>query len=122
MEISKKLEALLLYNEKRTQAFVDSKEKVNEETNKINKRLEVALQCALNQTQALITEEMRECVRAKAYTTQCSLCGWYGPLDSHRLVPGKDGGEYVLGNVINICPNCHRLLHCYQSQTTCESI
>jgi len=101
MEISKKLEALLLYNEKRTKAFVANKES--------EKRHKAALLSSINHTQALITEEMRECIRARDYKTQCPLCGWYGPLDSHRLVPGKDGGEYLLGNVINICPNCHRL-------------
>ena len=25
----------------------------------------------------------------------------------HRLIPGRDGGTYVLGNVIGLCDDCH---------------
>ena len=42
---------------------------------------------------------------------ECTLCKWVGPCDRHRIKMGKDGGGYVLGNVIILCPNCHRLLH-----------
>ena len=42
---------------------------------------------------------------------KCTICGWDGPCDTHRIIPGKDGGKYVKGNVISICPNCHRLIH-----------
>ena len=41
----------------------------------------------------------------------CVLCGWSGPCDHHRIVFGKDGGEYTKGNVLEVCPNCHRLIH-----------
>lgn len=44
-------------------------------------------------------------------TNLCSLCGWLGPCDKHRLKAGKDGGGYTPGNIIVVCPNCHRLLH-----------
>lgn len=41
----------------------------------------------------------------------CSLCSWKGPCDRHRLLYGKEGGAYIKGNVVILCPNCHRLLH-----------
>lgn len=41
----------------------------------------------------------------------CVLCGWEGPCDKHRLIAGRDGGKYVKGNVVSLCPNCHRLAH-----------
>ncbi len=31
-----------------------------------------------------------------------------GTLEMHRLVPGREGGTYVLGNVIGCCEECHR--------------
>jgi hypothetical protein len=34
----------------------------------------------------------------------CDYCRTY---DVHRFVPGKDGGEYVVGNMFAICPNHH---------------
>jgi hypothetical protein len=41
----------------------------------------------------------------------CALCGWMGPCDHHRKVKGKTkGAGYVLGNVVIVCPNCHRLI------------
>jgi len=40
---------------------------------------------------------------------KCVVCGWDGPCDIHRIVPGSKGGRYVRGNVEIICPNCHRL-------------
>ena len=43
--------------------------------------------------------------------TKCSLCGWLGPCDSHRVVWGANGGKYKKGNLISVCPNCHRLIH-----------
>jgi hypothetical protein len=41
----------------------------------------------------------------------CSLCGWQGHCDKHRIIKGKDGGTYRHGNVVLVCPNCHRALH-----------
>jgi hypothetical protein len=49
--------------------------------------------------------------RAIVDTSLCSRCGWIGPCDKHRLIAGKDGGNYRAKNVIVVCPNCHRLLH-----------
>jgi len=42
---------------------------------------------------------------------RCSMCNWNGPCDAHRLLMGCNGGKYVKGNVIIVCPNCHRLIH-----------
>ena len=42
---------------------------------------------------------------------QCSVCGWAGPCDKHRLKAAKDGGGYSIENVIIVCPNCHRDYH-----------
>ena len=42
----------------------------------------------------------------------CEECGWdKSRCDIHRIVRGKDGGKYNAGNVIVLCPNCHRLRH-----------
>ena len=42
---------------------------------------------------------------------QCSVCGWVGPCDRHRVISGRDGGEYIEANVQILCPNCHKLKH-----------
>lgn len=44
-------------------------------------------------------------------TIKCSICGWDGPCDRHRIVFGMNGGRYKTGNITILCPNCHRLLH-----------
>lgn len=42
----------------------------------------------------------------------CMVCGWDKTLcDRHRIKLGCDGGQYTLGNVLVVCPNCHRLIH-----------
>lgn len=41
----------------------------------------------------------------------CQLCKWVGKTHFHRIIPGKYGGRYVEGNVIEVCPNCHTLEH-----------
>ena len=38
-------------------------------------------------------------------------CHYSKTLDVHRLVGGKDGGEYVIGNMFAICPNHHAEEH-----------
>lgn len=34
-------------------------------------------------------------------------CGYDKIFQRHRIVPGRDGGRYKLGNVIALCPNHH---------------
>jgi hypothetical protein len=41
----------------------------------------------------------------------CSICGWVGHCDKHRIKLGKDGGRYTKDNVLVLCPNCHRHYH-----------
>lgn len=55
--------------------------------------------------------QARRAMRALTPIHKCSLCGWDGPCDIHRIIFGKDGGEYTKGNVLEVCPNCHRLIH-----------
>lgn len=38
-------------------------------------------------------------------------CDYGRTLDVHRLVEGKDGGKYSLGNMFMICPNHHAEIH-----------
>jgi hypothetical protein len=39
----------------------------------------------------------------------CAVCGYNrAPCDVHRLVPQRG---YVMGNVVQVCPNCHREIH-----------
>ena len=50
--------------------------------------------------------------RKKIFTGSCTICGWNeGSCHRHRMVMGKDGGEYANGNVFMLCPNHHQLLH-----------
>lgn len=44
----------------------------------------------------------------KGYFIKCSICGWDGPCDRHRI---EEQGAYTKLNVISVCPNCHRLVH-----------
>ena len=42
----------------------------------------------------------------------CGICGWNKTIcDQHRIVYGCNGGKYTTGNLISLCPNCHRLVH-----------
>ena len=50
-------------------------------------------------------------LKQKIDRSKCSLCGWTGPCDVHRIIWGKDGGTYSKDNISVVCPNCHRLIH-----------
>ena len=43
----------------------------------------------------------------------CYFCGLedYCALDVHRIVEGKDGGEYTDFNTVTTCVLCHRRIH-----------
>ncbi len=44
--------------------------------------------------------------------SKCSICGWDKTgCDQHRLKYGCEDNEYVYGNVVSLCPNCHRMVH-----------
>ncbi len=49
--------------------------------------------------------------RESILAVKCSICNWDGPCDRHRILHGSEGGRYTKGNVMILCPNCHRLLH-----------
>lgn len=38
-------------------------------------------------------------------------CKYNTTYDIHRFIQGKDGGEYVVGNMFAICPNHHAEVH-----------
>ena len=38
-------------------------------------------------------------------------CNYSNTIDLHRIVNGKDGGEYTLDNICAICPNHHQEVH-----------
>jgi hypothetical protein len=38
-------------------------------------------------------------------------CDYGRCFDIHRLCPGREGGEYVIGNMFAICPNHHAEAH-----------
>lgn len=38
-------------------------------------------------------------------------CGYYRTLDMHRVIQGKNGGEYNTANAFAICPNHHAEVH-----------
>ncbi len=49
----------------------------------------------------------------KMYEKVCYICGEddYDLLDVHRIVPGKEGGQYTEHNSLVTCSNCHRKCH-----------
>lgn len=49
----------------------------------------------------------------KLYDAECYFCGEedYALLDSHRIVPGSEGGKYTEMNMVTCCSNCHRRCH-----------
>lgn len=40
----------------------------------------------------------------------CELCPESRILTKHRILPGRDGGEYVPENVLWVCPTDHLLI------------
>ena len=47
--------------------------------------------------------------------SRCCACGWKrGTVDLAHKCPAKQGGEYTFGNIVPLCPNCHRLFDTFQ--------
>ncbi len=44
---------------------------------------------------------------------KCYFCGEddYDLLDSHRIIPGSEGGKYTEYNTLTTCATCHRKCH-----------
>lgn len=54
----------------------------------------------------------QECI--KKLSGGCHLCDEqdYHVLDTHRILPGRDGGTYNEANAISVCCKCHRRIEC----------
>lgn len=46
----------------------------------------------------------------KRYGEKCELCNYGGTVDTHHVLPKKDGGPHEIDNLMVICPNCHALI------------
>jgi 5-methylcytosine-specific restriction endonuclease McrA len=48
----------------------------------------------------------------KRLQARCAICpeSRYTTLEAHRIIPGEQGGKYVVGNVIALCASCHSLV------------
>lgn len=66
-----------------------------------------------------------EYVRRRA-NGACELCGLPAPftgrdgnpyLELHHIIPLPEGGADSIGNVVALCPNCHRKMHVLQLET-----
>lgn len=40
----------------------------------------------------------------------CALCWKRKFLDAHRVIPNREGGEYILENVVLLCKTCHEII------------
>lgn len=61
----------------------------------------------------------------------CQLCGLPAPfsghdgnpyLEVHHIVPESEGGADGIGNVVALCPNCHRKMHVLNLQADVERL
>ena len=52
-------------------------------------------------------------LKGKFTFSECMVegCNYNKTFDIHRLIEGKNRGEYVLGNMFAICPNHHAEVH-----------
>lgn len=64
-------------------------------------------------------DEIRENAKRHA-NGLCQLCGLPAPftghdgqpfLELHHIVPLEEGGSHTAGNIVALCPNCHRKMH-----------
>lgn len=42
---------------------------------------------------------------------KCDICGELSYLDKHHITSKSKNGTNEKYNIINVCPNCHRLIH-----------
>ena len=49
----------------------------------------------------------------KIFDGKCYFCEEddYALLDTHRIVPGSEGGKYTDYNSLTVCCKCHRKIH-----------
>lgn len=62
---------------------------------------------------------------------RCYLCEQPAPfeddngipyLELHHIVPYEKGGKHILGNVVALCPNCHRRVHILHDEKDIEKL
>lgn len=41
----------------------------------------------------------------------CYICGFDKAIERHHIIPRSKGGPNTLENKVNLCPNCHTLVH-----------
>lgn len=46
----------------------------------------------------------------KKYGNECELCGYKISIETHHIIPKKDGGKHKIDNLMVLCPNCHVLV------------
>jgi len=46
----------------------------------------------------------------KKYGNKCELCGYKLVVESHHILPKKEGGLHEINNLMVLCPNCHALI------------
>lgn len=43
----------------------------------------------------------------------CEICDWKEAIrDVHHIIPVSENGKTVINNLISLCPNHHRMVHC----------
>jgi phage replication O-like protein O len=42
---------------------------------------------------------------------RCYICGFDEVLETHHIIPRSKNGNNTIKNKINLCPNCHTLVH-----------
>lgn len=57
--------------------------------------------------------KLKELLLEKGWDGSCMVlnCSYNRTTDIHRLIPGKEGGEYTLENIFALCPNHHAEEH-----------
>ncbi|MES2211644.1 MAG: HNH endonuclease signature motif containing protein [Pseudomonadota bacterium] len=52
-------------------------------------------------------------LKIKFNFTHCMVegCDYDKCFEIHRFIPGKNGGQYIIGNMFAICPNHHSEEH-----------
>jgi len=57
------------------------------------------------------TNRLKHKVLIKERGNKCELCGATGTLHAHHIKPLKDGGKDEVGNLLLVCPDCHKRIH-----------
>jgi len=58
-------------------------------------------------------QKHREWIRRQAikkYGKICEICGYNLSIETHHILPRKEGGNHEIENLMLLCPNCHTLV------------